>query len=246
MNTSPRVLIIDDDKEILNLLCDFLQKHNFQIELASNTIEADKKLASDKFDLLVLDIMMPGEDGLSFCKRIRAESSIPVIMLSAVSDDTDRIVGLEIGADDYLPKPFNPRELLARIRAVLRRNAKHPDQQNPIQNLYKNICYQFNEWVLNPAKRELLNSNKVLISLTSSEFDLLLCFVDHPQVVLSRDQLLDLTKGHAAEPFDRSIDVLLSRLRQKVESDSKQPTLIKTIRNSGYIFTATVVSEPCA
>ena len=173
--------------------------------------------------------MLPGEDGLSLCRGLRATSSLPVIMLTAVAEDTDRIIGLEMGADDYLTKPFNPRELLARIKAVLRRSAGTPAE------ITEGVL-TFAGWQLSPAQRELRDRDGVLVPLTSGEFDLLLAFVERPERVLSRDQLLDLTRGRDAVPFDRSIDVQLSRLRRKIEADSKSPQLIKTVRGGGYML----------
>lgn len=180
---------------------------------------------------------MPGEDGLSICRRLRAESSIPIIMLTALGEDTDRIVGLEVGADDYLPKPFNPRELLARIKAVLRRGSDNFDR---LDNAGKRLL--FNGWTIDIGKRNLTNPDGVLVALTAGEFDLLIALAERPQRVLNRDQLLDLTRGREADPFDRSVDVQLSRLRRKVEKDPKDPELIKTVRGGGYMFTADVES----
>ena len=230
------ILIVDDDREICDLVSRFLNEHQIRSTVAANARDAEHKLANGRFDLMVLDLMMPGEDGLSFCRRMRAQSSLPIIMLTAMGEETERIVGLEMGADDYLPKPFNPRELLARIRAVLRRFGsveKVPEDQRPRR-------YGFNGWQLDPARRELKDPQGSLITLTSGEFDLLLAFVTHPQRALNRDQLMDLTRGREALPFDRSIDVQLSRLRQKIEADAKSPQLIKTVRNAGYMFTADV------
>jgi len=244
MNIAERqahILLVDDDREILALVRGFLRDHQLRIDTAANAREAEEKLLAGRYDLMVLDLMMPGEDGLSFCRRWRGQSQIPIIMLTAMGDDTDRIIGLEVGADDYLPKPFNPRELLARIRAVLRRY--EPDTA-PCA-VPANQCYCFAGWQINPAKRELHNEHQVLVPLTSGEFDLLQIFVERPQRVLSRDQLLDLTKGRDSLPFDRSIDVQLSRLRQKIENNPKQPLLIKTVRNAGYLFTAAVTQQPC-
>ncbi|MDH5546384.1 MAG: response regulator [Gammaproteobacteria bacterium] len=232
------ILIVDDDREICSLLSRFLSDNHIRTSVAYNAAEAENKLAAGRFDLIVLDLMMPGEDGLSFCRRWRMQSEIPVIMLTAMGEDTDRIIGLEMGADDYLPKPFNPRELLARIRAVLRRLQHVPKSASE----HATHSFRFEGWRLDAAKRELHNPDGVLVSLTSGEFDLLQTFVEHPQRILNRDQLLDLTKGRDSIPFDRSIDVQLSRLRQKIEHDPKQPQLIKTIRNSGYMFTPEVES----
>lgn len=239
MNNNTKILVVDDDAGILGLLKSFLNEQHIYVDVAESAVKAEAMLSSKQYDLMVLDLMLPGEDGLSFCRRLRASSSIPIIMLTAMGDETDRIVGLEIGADDYLSKPFNPRELLARIRAVLRRPKVG-------QAVFGNHCYQFGCWVLNPLKRELRTIDQVLMTLTSGEFDLLLCFVTHPQISLNRDQILDLTKGKLAGPFDRSIDVQLSRLRQKIEIDAKHPTLIKTIRNCGYIFSVEVELISCA
>jgi two-component system OmpR family response regulator len=195
-----------------------------------------RQLESGRFDLVVLDIMLPGEDGLSLCRRLRHESKLPIIMLTALGEETDRIVGLEMGADDYLAKPFSPRELLARIKAVLRRTSDRTDlpQRGAGQIL------MFAGWQLDIGKRELRSPDDVLMPLTAGEFDLLVAFAEHPQRVLSREQLLDLSKGRDASPFDRSIDVQLSRLRRKIEADSKNPVIIKTVRNGGYIFAVDV------
>ncbi len=189
-------------------------------------------LDNGSYDLLVLDIMMPGEDGLNLCRRLRARSNLPIVFLTAVAEETDRIIGLEMGADDYLVKPFNPRELLARIRAVLRRAAPEPPETLD--------QYRFAGWILDPSKRELRNPDGVLVPLSTGEYDLLIAFLDRPQRVLNRDQLLDLTRGREALPFDRSVDVQLSRLRRKIEIDPKDPNLIKTVRGGGYVLVSAV------
>ena len=238
MSRSPHLLIVDDDREIRDLVARFLTRHGFRVDTAADGREMDRLLSAGRFDLLVLDLMLPGEDGLSLCRRLRAESGLPIIFLTALGEETDRIVGLEMGADDYLGKPFNPRELLARVKAVLRRAeglGRRPGDDTTGATL------TFDGWCLDQAKRELRTADGVLTPLSSGEFDLLLAFAEHPQRVLSRDQLLDLTKGRSAQPFDRSIDVQLSRLRRKIEADPKDPALIKTVRNEGYIFTARVV-----
>jgi len=246
MDKQPHILIVDDDREIRDLLSHFLRQHQLRVDVAINAKDAEKKLSLGQYDLIVLDLMMPGEDGLSFCRRLRSKSSIPVLMLTAMGDDTDRIVGLELGADDYLCKPFNPRELLARIRAILRRHdLSHLKQPTDLNSKSKKMIFYFDGWTLNPYKRQLLNCDNVLITLTSGEFNLLLTFVERPQIVLNRDQLLDMTKGRETTAFDRSIDVQLSRLRVKIEKNAKKPTLIKTIRSDGYIFTASVKAAPC-
>ena len=230
---SAHILIVDDDREIRDLTGRYLRKHGFRVDSAADAKEMDRLLRDGRFDLIVLDLMLPGEDGLSICRRLRAATRIPIVMLTAVAEDTDRIIGLEIGADDYLTKPFNPRELLARIRAVLRRAEgplSHPDGGTLV----------FAGWRLDPARRELRDPDGVLVELTAGGFDLLAAFVERPRRVLSRDQLLDLTKGRDAQPFDRSIDVQVSRLRRKIEADPKKPEVIKTVRSGGYIFTLPV------
>jgi two-component system OmpR family response regulator len=229
MVDAPKVLIVDDDREIRDLLARFLRKHGLRVETVADGRAMARALEGGRFDLVVLDLMLPGEDGLSLCRHLRATSSLPVIMLTAVAEDTDRIVGLEIGADDYVTKPFNPRELLARIKAVLRRTAGAGREASE-------GTLTFAGWRLAAAQRELRDPDGVLVPLTSGEFDLLLAFVERPERVLSRDQLLDLTKGRDALPFDRSIDVQLSRLRRKMEVDPKNPQLIKTVRGDGYML----------
>ncbi len=235
MAASPHILIVDDDREIRDLTGRYLGKHGFRVDSAGDAKAMDRLLRDGRFDLIVLDLMLPGEDGLSICRRLRASTRIPILMLTAVAEDTDRIIGLEIGADDYLTKPFNPRELLARIRAVLRRADGPGSLPDPGEG-----TLAFAGWRLDAARRELRNPDGVLVELTAGEFDLLVALVEHPRRVLSRDQLLDLTKGRDAQPFDRSIDVQVSRLRRKIETDSKNPEFIKTVRSGGYIFTVRV------
>ena len=230
---SAHILIVDDDREIRDLTGRYLRKHGFRVDSAPDAKEMDRLLRDGRFDLIVLDLMLPGEDGLSICRRLRAATRIPIVMLTAVAEDTDRIIGLEIGADDYLTKPFNPRELLARIRAVLRR------AEGPLP-IPEGGTLVFAGWRLDPARRELRDPDGVLVELTAGGFDLLAAFVERPRRVLSRDQLLDLTKGRDAQPFDRSIDVQVSRLRRKIEADPKKPEVIKTVRSGGYIFTLPV------
>ncbi|MCK4870103.1 MAG: response regulator [Gammaproteobacteria bacterium] len=239
MNDKPHILIVDDDLDIRQLLAQYLGEHGFVTVTAKNGIEMQRLLHKEKIDLIVLDIMMPGEDGLTICRRLRSESTIPIIMLTAVDNETDKVVGLEIGADDYITKPFNPRELLARIKAVMRRYGISTESDTQPANIDVKE-YTFNDWVLNTIARQLFSPDGVEISLSSGEYELLLIFMHHPQRVLSRDELLDLTKNRAAGPFDRSIDMQISRLRQKLEEDPKQPKIIKTIRNGGYILTAVV------
>lgn len=234
MNQLPHLLVVDDDREIRDLLKRFFLKHGFRVTVADDGKACMAALDAGRFDLVVLDVMMPGEDGLSVCRRIRANSTMPVIMLTAMGEDTDRIIGLEIGADDYLPKPFNPRELLARVRAILRR--AEPTRDAPVAD----GTFTFSGWQLDPRARGLTDPQGAPVELTSGEFDLLVAFAERPNRILSRDQLLDITKGREAMPFDRSIDVQLSRLRRKIEPDQKSPQFIKTIRGGGYMFTADV------
>ena len=236
MKSAPHILVVDDDREIRDLLARFLCRHGFRIEAAADGQEMFAKLGAARFDLIVLDLMLPGEDGLSLCRRVRAESDLPIIMLTAVGEDTDRIVGLEVGADDYVPKPFNPRELLARIRAVLRRAREVPER--PQEDGSR--CFEFQGWRLDPVRRTLHAPDGAPVELTSGEFCLLLALVEHPGRVLTRDRILDLTRGREAGPFDRSVDIQVSRLRRKLEEDPKRPMLIKTVRNGGYLFAGAV------
>jgi len=237
MSNLPHLLVVDDDREIRDLLKRFLAKHGFRVTVAEDGPSCMEAVEVGYFDLVVLDVMMPGEDGLSVCRRLRTKSAVPIIMLTAVAEETDRIVGLEIGADDYLPKPFNPRELLARIRAILRR--AEPLREAPVTQEQ----FHFQDWTLDPRSRLLTDPGGAAVELTSGEFDLLVAFAKRPNRVLSRDQLLDITKGREAMPFDRSIDVQLSRLRKKIEVDHKAPRLIKTVRGGGYMFATEVVSQ---
>jgi len=251
INNNAQLLVVDDDVDIRELLSRFLQDHQFHVDTAADAIETDALLTQKQYDLIILDVMLPGEDGLSICRRIRVNSNTPVIMLTAMGDETDRIIGLEIGADDYLPKPFNPRELLARIKAVLRRvdsvtsNKDSQVRENTISLSLSqpNLVYEFDNWKLFPAKRELRSPEFALISLTAGEYDLLLAFIENPQRILSRDQLLDITKGRSAAAFDRSVDIQLSRLRRKIEVDPKSPEIIKTVRSGGYLFTPHVMKK---
>jgi len=237
MENAPHILVVDDDKEIRDLLGKFLEKHGCRVTTARDGRGMRAALEDWNIDLIVLDLMLPGEDGLTLCRELRARSAIPIVMLTAMGEETDRIVGLEMGADDYLPKPFNPRELLARIKAVLRRAEERVERRAPGE---ADQAVHFAGWKLDPARRSLASPQGVTVTLTSGEFDLLVAFLDHPRRVLSRDQLLDLTRGRAAAPFDRSVDIQVSRLRRKIESDSASPELIKTVRGGGYIFTPTV------
>jgi two-component system OmpR family response regulator len=240
MSDRPHILIVDDDREIRSLLSRFLRKHGMRVDTAADGREMFAVLDAGRFDLLVLDLMLPGEDGLSLCRKIRMAGDIPIIMLTALGEEADRIVGLEMGADDYLPKPFNPRELLARIRAVLRRSG---EALSPGQTKARAGVLTFNGWQLDVGQRTLSAPDGVLVDLTAGELDLLAALAEHPQRVLNRDQLLDLTRGREAGPFDRSIDVQISRLRRKIETDAKNPAIIKTVRGGGYVFAVEVVAS---
>ena len=239
MNTVPHLLIVDDDKETCTLLSKFLMRHGYRVSVAHDSKTMGQVLDSARINLMILDLMLPGEDGLAICRRLRAASTLPIIMLTAMGEEMDRIVGLEMGADDYLPKAANPRELLARVRAVLRR-AGEPDR-GPVED--KRRVLEFNGWRLDVTQRQLFSPANALVPLRASEFELLLALVERPQRVLTRDQLLDLSRGRAATSFDRSIDVLISRLRRKIEDDPKEPALIRTVRSGGYVFSAVITSR---
>ncbi len=246
MDRTPHLLVVDDDREIRSLVAQFLTKHGFRVTGVRDGAEMMRTLDGARVDLIVLDLMLPGEDGLSLCRRLRATpqtAQTPVIMLTAMGEETDRIVGLEMGADDYLAKPFSPRELLARIKAVLRRVSAPPVAGAPAA---AGAVLRFEGWSLDLTKRELRSPDGVLVQLSAGEYDLLVAFVEHPQRVLTRDQLLDLARGRSAVPFDRSVDVQVSRLRRKIEPDPAEPTLIKTVRGGGYLFTPSVTSGSVA
>jgi len=236
MDTTRHILIVDDDKELRALLSTFLTRNGFRVSAAQNGVALMQTLGSARIDLIILDIMMPGEDGLSLCRKLRANGTIPIIMLTAAGSEVDRVVGLEIGADDYLSKPFSTRELLARIRAVLRR-VFVPQPGSPAGAAR---TFEFAGWRLDVTRRQLRSPADALVDLRAAEFDLLLALVERPQHVLTRDQLLDLARGRAAEAFDRSIDVHISRLRHRIEVDPKEPEFIKTVRSGGYVFAAPV------
>ncbi|MEO1536250.1 MAG: response regulator [Pseudomonadota bacterium] len=234
MNASqPQILLVDDDPGIRELLSDFLTKEGFALETASDADEMDEKLTRIAPDLIVLDLMLPGEDGISICRRLSRDRATPIIMLTAKNDEIDRILGLEMGADDYVAKPFGPRELLARIRAVLRRAAtpKHEDTNQRLA---------FDGFVVDVDARQVFAADESRVELTSGEFDLLACFFRRPRRVLSRDQILDELRGRGAEPFDRTVDMLVSRLRRKLSDKGAQPDLISTVRNAGYLLTSNV------
>jgi two-component system OmpR family response regulator len=239
MDSLPHILVVDDQPDIRNPLATYLTQKDFRLSSAGSTAEARKILENSAIDLVVLDIMMPGEDGLSLCRHLRETKDIPIILLTAMSEDMDRVIGLEMGADDYVVKPFNPRELLARIKSVLRRANSLPWKERRIAE--KTV--RFDRWILHVSQRELLGEDGVAIPLSTGEFVLLTVFLNHPHMVLTRDQLLDLTRHRAGDVFDRSIDNQVSRLRKKIEIDPKSPTLIKTVWGGGYTFTAEVTLQ---
>ena len=243
MDNKNHILVVDDDSEIRNLLNEFLTKHHYKISTAKSgeeLLEIYNK--PNDICLVVLDIMMPGIDGIEACRRLRQQTTTPVIMLTAVGDESDRIIGLELGADDYLVKPFHPRELLARIKAVLRRTYETiPEQhEEASKKISRSKSFEFLGWVLDTATRRLVSPDGVEVPLSGGTYDLLVAFLERPMRVLNRDQLLDITKNRMAEPFDRSIDVQISRLRQKIEVDPKDPKIIKTVRSGGYLFASEV------
>ena len=231
------LLIVDDDVEVLDLLQKFLRQHGYEVDVASDGQGLWQALERRVPDLVILDVMLPGDSGLVLCQRLQAEYKVAVIMLTAMGELSDRVVGLELGADDYLTKPFAARELLARVRAVLRRAGESPGSPVPASS---RAVLEFSGWQLDVLRRELRSPEGVMIPLSNGEFELLLVFAEHPRRVLSRQQLLDLARGEAHDACDRSIDVQVSRLRRKLEADSDSEPLIRTLRNVGYLFTATV------
>lgn len=236
MTDEPHIIVVDDHRDIREPVGKYLSQHGYRVSLADSGPALRKILERGAPDLLILDIMMPGEDGLAVCRQLRTSSQLPVIFLTAMADDTDRIIGLELGADDYVVKPFNPRELLARVRAVLRRATSLPQQRGTLRA----ETIRFDQWLLDLGRRELLGPDGVGVALSTAEFRLLKVFLEHPGLVLTREQLLDLTVGRSADPFDRSIDNQVSRLRKKIEPDPKTPTIIQTHWGGGYSLSAEV------
>ncbi|HWU56325.1 MAG TPA: response regulator [Rhizomicrobium sp.] len=242
MNLETRVLIVDDDEGIRSLVSSFLEKHGFRTDTAGDPSEMRQKLTARSYDLIVLDVMMPGEDGLSALRKLQAGGGPPVIMLSAVGTDIDKIVGLEMGAEDYMAKPCNPRELLARIRTVLRRRAANPGGSpaaTPPAKSLNSSQFRFSGWKVDLLARVVSNPDDQLVALSDGEFRLLRAFVEHPRRVLTRDQLLDYARGADTEHYDRAIDVQISRLRRKLSAGSATE-LIRTVRNEGYMFVPAV------
>ncbi len=237
MNTVPHILIVDDHREIRDLVSRALSKEGFRISSAADGKEMRRVLADSRIDLILLDLMLPGDSGLSLCREIRANSNVPIIIVSAKGEEIDRVIGLELGADDYLPKPFGTRELLARIHAVLRR--ARPEGANPVSTP-KAKRYAFDRWIFNIEARELIREDGTSVALSTGEFDLLLAMVERPQRVLTRETLLDLARGRSASMFDRSIDTQVSRLRKKLEIDPAEPRIIQTVWGGGYKLAADV------
>lgn len=231
--TKTHILIIDDDKDIRVPLAKYLVQNGMRCTVASDGKEMDDKLAASTFDLIVLDVMMPGEDGFSICRRLQQSIRIPIILLTALTEETDRIVGLELGADDYVSKPFNPRELLARIKSVLRRSQMLPPKQKSVRGIVT-----FEGWRFDFSQKEIIGSDNVAIRLSSGEHILLVSLIEHIGMTLSREQLLELTKGRETQLFDRSVDNQISRLRRKLEQDPKNPKIIVTEWGGGYQFVA--------
>ncbi|EHS52719.1 two component transcriptional regulator, winged helix family [Rhizobium sp. PDO1-076] len=234
-NRIPHILIVEDDREIGQLLAETMRDNGMHATTVEDGNEMFARMRHLTFDLVVLDVMLPGENGISLCRRLRADKTIPIILVTALGEEVDRIVGLEVGADDYITKPFSPREVVARIRSALRRASyglAATDSQKPLR---------FDGWRIDPVRRQVHDASNARIALTTTEFDLLLAFCRNPHRVLTREELLTLTHSGLAGPVERSVDVHIRRLRQKIEMDASDPVLLKTVRLGGYVFTATVV-----
>jgi len=240
MDIPDHILIVDDDAEIRSMFSQYLEKNGLRVTAVADGRGMAQALDGGRIDLIVLDLMLPGDDGLTLCRNLRAKSDTPVIMLTARGDETDRIVGLEMGADDYLAKPFSARELLARIKAILRRARSLPQNLQPEGARH----IRFGDWVLDTSYRQLISAANVVTPLSGAEYRLLRIFLSHPNRVLNRDQLVDLTQGKEADPLDRSIDVQVSRLRNRLGDDPREPHLIKTVRGEGYVLAVDVMAEP--
>ncbi|WP_163831594.1 response regulator [Spartinivicinus ruber] len=252
MYNEKKILVVDDDNELRQLLHDYLAKNGFQVLQASDGVELFRLFPQQSVDLILLDIMLPGEDGFLLCQRIRQLSDVPIIMLTASSEETDSIVGLEMGADDYMAKPFNPRELLARVKAILRRTGQTDRQPEPIETK-RFFC--FSNWILDSTARKLIDARTLNdknvgtekhsneVTLSGADFALLMLFLERPQTILKRDEISDLTRGREASPFDRSIDVHISRLRHRLGDDGKNPQIIKTVRGVGYVLAVPVTQQ---
>lgn len=233
------LLVVDDDVELRALLRDYLGQAGFRVTAVEDGKQMQRALDAARYDLIILDVMLPGEDGLSLCRRLRVGSRVPILMLTARGDEVDRIVGLEMGADDYLPKPFNPRELLARVKSILRRAGSLPEQLADEDVL----SFAFQGWTLDTRTRRLLSPEGVLVDLSGAEYKILRVLLEHPNRVLSRDQILEFTQGREAGAFDRAIDMQIARLRRKLHDDPREPGLIKTVRNEGYVLAVPVARQ---
>jgi two-component system OmpR family response regulator len=249
MSSQDHILIVDDDRDIRTLLAGYLEKQGLRCTTAADGREMRAALEAHRIDLIVLDIMMPGEDGLTLCRNLRASDSpnanTPVLMLTARGEDMDRILGLEMGADDYLPKPFVPRELYARVRAILRRARALPPNMAATPAVQGRELH-FAQWRLDTVARHLIDLDGTTVALSGAEFRILSIFLAHPQKVLSRDQLMELTQGREADVFDRSIDLLISRVRQRLNDNAREPAIIKTVRNEGYVLACEVTPVEAA
>jgi len=239
MTAMDHILIVDDDRDIRDLLSEYLQKQGYRASVAADGRAMRSLLSRTEPALIVLDLMLPGEDGLALCREVRAQSDIPIIMLTARGEEVDRIVGLEMGADDYLSKPFSPRELVARIKSILRRTRALPSNLKPDNAR----MLHFAGWTLDVSTRNLVSPAGVTIALSGTDYKLLRIFLDHPNRVLTRDQLIDMTQSRDAGPFDRSIDLQVSRLRRRLNDNPKEPSIIKTARGEGYVLAAEVRLE---
>lgn len=240
MERVPHILVVEDDPAIVKMTATFLSRNGYRVSTAPDGRGAERVLADGAVDLIVLDLMLAGgEDGLVLARRVRMHSDVPIIMLTAKAEEVDRIVGLETGADDYLTKPFSTRELLARIRAVMRRQTRRHESAPKVRS----GAVVFSGWRLDRATRELHDATAARVAITGAEYDLLLALCERPRRVLTRDQLLDLTQGRAATSFDRSIDTLVCRIRQKIETDPRDPQIIRTVRSGGYFFAAEVAEQ---
>ena len=239
MSETTTVLIVDDDEEIRDLLANYLAGFSILAQAVGDGAAMRSAMAATRFDAIILDLMLPGEDGLSLCRQLRATTDIPIIILTARGESTDRVVGLELGADDYVMKTFDPRELVARIHTILRRTRDGRKQSDVADG--NGDQWQFEGWTINRLARQLITPQRMVVPLSNAEYRLLSVFIERPHRVLSRDQLMDAARGQNATAFDRSIDLLVSRLRQKLEEDPKDPKFLKTIRGEGYLFDAKVV-----
>lgn len=234
------ILVVDDDPQIGDLIKDYLEQHGYRVSTALNGQEMQRIMLRVKIDIVILDLMLPGEDGLSLCRKLRESTDVMIIMLSAMGEEPDRVVGLEVGADDYMAKPFGPRELLARIKSLIRRSTEMASDGAKSRRLAELPDIHFKNWTLDRNRRRLLSPDEVTVPLSSGEYELLLAFLENPRRTLNRDQLLDLTRGRESGPFDRTIDVQVARLRKKIEKNPKDPKLIITMRGDGYQFDAEV------